>query len=358
MAQYVYLIRHGRPELPSEASYCIGSGTDVPLAPIGKAQGAAWKNCFDFLPRMYCSPLRRSKETVEAFARKDIPVLEDADLQEVDVGAWEGLTFQAIRQTYPERYAQRGIDWSIPPVGGESLEHAADRLQRSILRFLSATTGDVLAVTHEGCIRALMQRLLWLDTKREAMFKQPYGSLTVLRYEQGQLMVTAIGKLPDDIPTDDEIENIWNIYGTPAEVRNHCYAVRDECLRICSSLRKNGISLSTGLIGAAAMLHDVFRPAGRVHPQMAASMLRERGYIKIAALVELHHDAAAAGEIIDGTAILYLADKLIRGDCRVSLEERFSASRSKCLDAEARQKHRQRFEAAIRIENKIKEMLH
>jgi broad specificity phosphatase PhoE len=353
MAQYIYLVRHSRPELPGNGPYCIGGKTDLPLSESGKKQANNLIHCFDFVTTIYSGRLRRSRETAEILAQGRLPITICPAFDEIDVGKWENLSFADIRREYPEVYEQRGADWSIPPVGGETLEHAADRMQKGILELLKKDTGDIVIVSHEGSIRALVWRLMHLDTKMDAMFRQPYGSITVLKYEYGALSVTAAGKLPDDVPTDEEIVEMWDVCGTPLKIRDHSRAVCEECRYFFELLRDAGHISPWGILRAAALLHDACRVAGHAHPGLAASYLRERGYLKTAAMIAGHHDPAVVTDPVSGTAILYLADKLIEGKKKVSIEKRFADSAIKCTTEEAKESHQKQFETAVRIRNEI-----
>jgi broad specificity phosphatase PhoE len=353
MARYIYLVRHGRPELPGSGSYCIGGQTDLPLSANGKRQAFRLKHCFDFVTAIYCGCLQRSRETAAIMAPEGVPITALPIFDEIDVGEWENLSFADIRSQYPEVYEQRGQDWSIPPVGGETLAHAADRMQQGILDLLEREADDMVIVSHEGSIRALVWRLMRLDTTVDAMFRQPYGSITVLKYEYGALQVTAAGKLPDDLPTDEEIVEMWDVCGTPLAVREHSRAVCEKCRYFFELLRDAGCISPWGILRAAALLHDACCRTGCKHPDLAASYLRERGYLKTAAIVAGHHDSSVAMDPLSSTAILYLADKLIEGTRGVSIETYFAHNAAKCRTKEAQEQHRQQYEAAVLIRNKI-----
>ena len=355
MGQYVFLIRHGKPFFPDNKSFCIGSRTDVPLCDEGIKQAQAWIPYFEFIESIYCSPLLRSKKTAEIIASGRIPIQEMAELREINVGSWEGKSFQEIRQQYPDLYQKRGEDWAAVPLGAETLEQAADRMQQVVLRILEKTAHNAAVVTHEGSIRALMYRLMKLDPKIDTMFRQPYGSVTVLNYTDNKLIATAVGKLPDDSPSIKEIHELWDDCGTPVNVREHCIAVWDECRRISNYLLDREVPVSQEVLHAAALLHDLCRSSGRVHPQMAAAILRERGYMKIANSIEQHHCIATMKRRIDEVSILYLADKRICGNTKVTLEERFASSWSKCLTAEAKLRHQGQYDAAVRIQRMIEQ---
>jgi broad specificity phosphatase PhoE len=354
MARYIYLLRHGRPELPAQGACCIGRRSNPPLGETGRIQAAAWQGCFDWVAQIWCSSLQRSRQTAELLTGKPIKLPVQPGLDEIDVGQWEGLSFAAIRERFPERYAARGLDWALPPTGGEELPQAADRMQSAMWAMLKNESGDVAAVGHEGSIRALIWRLERLNPQEDAMFRQPYGSLTVLKYEYGALTVTAAGKLPEDFPADDEVEEIWDLCGATPQIRAHCRAVADECLELREKLKKLQVLIPWQSLRAAALLHDACRLTGREHPELAASILRERGYLKVARMIEGHHDPASCSGTMDGAGVLFLADKRILETTKVTLEERFAASLPKCQTVEAKKKHQERLEAARVIQKRMR----
>lgn len=90
--------------------------------------------------------------------------------------------------------------------------------------------------------------------------------------------------------------------------------------------------LNRALLSAAALLHDICRTEPN-HAFVGAQKLRDLGYPEIADIVAVHHDWS--GGPFDESALLYLADKHMQGDQRVTLEERFERSRAKCHTEQA-----------------------
>ena len=168
--------------------------------------------------------------------------------------------------------------------------------------------------------------------------------------------MTAEGVLPEAFPDDSEICEILKICKTPDEVIRHCEAVCAAADELCAKLCKAGLGLSREQLRAAAKLHDMCRTIGTGHPKAAARILRERGYMKIAYMIEHHHDIWENDQLDEGQ-ILFLADKLVLGSRRVTLEERFEESLKKCRTAEALKKHTERKEQAFRIDRKISQHL-
>lgn len=127
-----------------------------------------------------------------------------------------------------------------------------------------------------------------------------------------------------DIPTAAEcaaiLENPDFVSGTTAA---HCLAVSKLAVflgdRICTG--NNNIDLSR--ISAAAMLHDVAK--GRPdHAREGAKLLSELGFSGIADIVAGHMDIDFPEEAsLTDREIVYLADKLVKGDTLVPLSARF-----------------------------------
>jgi HD superfamily phosphohydrolase YqeK len=119
------------------------------------------------------------------------------------------------------------------------------------------------------------------------------------------------------------------------------------CLLIYIGIR---FDLKSGLAALVALLHDVARSEPG-HARLGAAWLRELGYDKAAGLVEQHHDLQS--EELNEAAILYIADKCVQGERRVSVQERFAESERKCLTAEAKASHAARLARALRIREEI-----
>ena len=117
-----------------------------------------------------------------------------------------------------------------------------------------------------------------------------------------------------------------------------------------AALREKGVLLDAEAVHAAALLHDIAR-AEKDHPAIGALWLRELGYPELSEIVRQHHDPD--GTQIDEAAVVYIADKAVRGDMRCGIEERFAASLKKCATPEAREAHARRCETAKAIRNEI-----
>ena len=152
----VALLRHGRTEW-NDARRLQGRA-DVPLSAAGRAQVRAWRLPAELAgARFVASPLARASETARLLAGA-APAIE-RDLVEMDWGRWEGETFASLRETASAAFAAaeaRGLDFRPP--GGESPRDVQRRVAGWFAR-VAGEAGPIVAVTHNGVLRALLAQL-------------------------------------------------------------------------------------------------------------------------------------------------------------------------------------------------------
>ena len=98
-----------------------------------------------------CSRFLRTRQTIElALANRRIPLRVDADLDEVDAGAFEGAPITAYwAWTEQHRPGDR-----FP--GGESLDGASQRYTAAVRRLLGRREQATLIVCHELALRSIL----------------------------------------------------------------------------------------------------------------------------------------------------------------------------------------------------------
>ena len=151
----VYLIRHALPAFPNGSKVCLGI-TDIPLGHQGIAQAKSMAAALPPVTSVYSSPLRRAIQTAQTIG---LPVQILSGLREIYAGDWDGLTFAEIRQRYPELYAARGLDQTIPPPGSEDEEAALFRFRVDLEKAAANASGDFAVVAHGGIIAKYLQSL-------------------------------------------------------------------------------------------------------------------------------------------------------------------------------------------------------
>ena len=149
----VYLIRHGLPDFPGGKGMCIGT-TDIPMGEKGLKQAAAMAKILPPVTAVFSSPLTRAVQTAQAIG---LPVVILDDLREMYAGEWDGLTFDEIRQRYPELYAARFHDLTIPLPGAEDHEKGLARFKGAMEEAAKQSPGDFAVVAHGGIIAQFLQ---------------------------------------------------------------------------------------------------------------------------------------------------------------------------------------------------------
>lgn len=114
----VILVRHAR--TPHNLEGRLQGRLDTPLGPDGVAQAARVAGALvsRYQPdAVLTSPLQRARDTATAIARAaEVPLRVDDALTQRDYGPWQGLTWEEVRERWPEQYAVRraGGDPDVP----------------------------------------------------------------------------------------------------------------------------------------------------------------------------------------------------------------------------------------------------
>lgn len=171
----VYLIRHGQPNFPGGKKMCIGS-TDIPMGEEGLAQAAEMAKKLPPVTAVFSSPLTRALQTAQAIG---VPVTILPDLRELHAGQWDGLTFEQIRVLYPELYAARAKDLTLPLPGAESNALGLSRFTAALEGAAGMAPGDFAVVAHGGIIAQFLQSIsgIW--------YKPDYAEMIRLSFENG-----------------------------------------------------------------------------------------------------------------------------------------------------------------------------
>ena len=125
-------------------------------------------------------------------------------------------------------------------------------------------------------------------------------------------------------------------------------------IALVCALAAAGVCLDETPVYAAALLHDVSKGTPD-HALAGAGLMSQLGYPVLAPLIAQHHDIEDPARV-DEALVVYMADKLCRGDRRVSVSGRFRASFDKCRDAEALAAHDRRYKAALTAAHTINDI--
>lgn len=150
----IYLVRHAEAE---GNLYRIAQGHyNGIITPRGYQQLAALKKRFESvqIDAVYSSDLFRARTTARAiYEPKGLEVQLDEQLREVNMGSWEGRTWQELTMEDPQQMYNFNRDlsqWEIE--GGESVAHARDRMIAALKRIAKANEGKTVAVVSHGAV--------------------------------------------------------------------------------------------------------------------------------------------------------------------------------------------------------------
>jgi len=181
--QKIWLARHGAVDIPGQGRRYLGH-LDVPLSASGRGQAGALQARLRRIPlsAVYCSDLRRGVETAEIIAEAHgLKPIHRLEFREISLGAWEGLTFDAVKERFPEEYAARGRDFSrFRPPGGESFLDCGHRVLPALYAALASTPGDLLVVGHAGVNRILLSLAQGRSLANLFDIPQEYGCLNLI----------------------------------------------------------------------------------------------------------------------------------------------------------------------------------
>ena len=171
----IYLIRHGLPDFPGGKRMCIGT-TDIPMGPEGLAQAAQMAEVLPPVTAVFSSPLTRAVQTARAIG---IPITILDDLREMYAGEWDGLTFDQIKQKYPQLYTARGADQTLPLPGAEDHSDGLARFSGAMAAAAEAAPGDFAVVAHGGVIGHFLKSI-------SGIWRKPgYAQIIPLIWEKG-----------------------------------------------------------------------------------------------------------------------------------------------------------------------------
>lgn len=151
------------------------------------------------LDAVYCSPQPRTQQTARPLAEaRGLEIRVEPAFDEVDLGEWQGRTFEEVRhqEAWRQWLERRG---SAQPPGGEPFDGVPRRAMAG-LRTLLARHPDryVMIVSHGDVLKAMIADVLGLSLDRLESFDVAPASVSVLAMGEGwaQLrLLNAVGAL-------------------------------------------------------------------------------------------------------------------------------------------------------------------
>lgn len=180
----VHLIRHG--ETVDSDSRRYKGHIDVPLSENGIEQvkrAALYLRENTEFNAIYCSNLSRALNTAEIIAGPFglKPVIHNG-LKERGFGVWEGMSFDEIKEKWPDAFAswaENPVKFS--PMGGESTLDVRARAMKAFNELVSKHSGDSIAiVAHGGINRVILCELLGIPLENIFRIEQEFAALNII----------------------------------------------------------------------------------------------------------------------------------------------------------------------------------
>lgn len=178
----ISLLRHGLTIANEKRAY-IG-WTDSPLSERGERSLQAKNYPQGSVQLLFSSPLQRCLATADIlFPQQKAQVIEE--LKEMNFGAWEGKTYDELKDRPIYRQWLNDI-FSEPIEAGESYSQfsnrIADGLEKVYERAIDKQVNHLAIVTHGGVIRLILHRL-FPEEKTFFDWEIPYGAGYELSWE-------------------------------------------------------------------------------------------------------------------------------------------------------------------------------
>jgi broad specificity phosphatase PhoE len=180
-----YIVRHADKE-QGNFYHPVLRHQDEPISAKGITQAQKLSAYFTVkaVNKIYISNYIRTKQTIETVAQKlKMPPIMDSRLNEIDNGAFEGLSEQEIQGRFPEvwnAFKERNRDFQFPE--GESGEAARRRIV-SFMKEKLEDKEDILIVSHDGLIRLWMCTILGMPVYRRWEFRVDTCGIMEIEYQ-------------------------------------------------------------------------------------------------------------------------------------------------------------------------------
>lgn len=192
----IYVIRHVQAE--GNLYRHLQGHWDGDVTLRGKAQMERLAARFRDVPidAVYTSDLKRARFTALAFTRgRDVPLIEDRRLREINIGPWEGEPFANMIWENPALFESFLTDPEhFYLEGAETYREVQERALEALREIAEANPGRTVAITTHGItIRCMLAGVLGVpisDTEAVPLFANT--GVAHLRYEDGRFEVLAI----------------------------------------------------------------------------------------------------------------------------------------------------------------------
>ena len=195
----IFLVRHGEVAGNVGDKPTFVGWNDLPLNARGceQAERVAEYLASEKVQAVYSSDLQRAKNTAEKIAAiHGLSVRIDADLREVNYGAWEGLGESELVREYSLQWQARQNDpWNVTAVEGESYQQMWHRfLPKWNALVENHVEETAVLVAHNGLIRMLLCFLLGAPFENFKRVHVSNGGVSRIQIDGSKILVESMGE--------------------------------------------------------------------------------------------------------------------------------------------------------------------
>lgn len=199
----LYMIRHG--ETDKNKGMLLQGQSDSELNEYGRELARKTRDGLAEVPfdLAFTSPLRRAKETAQILLTgRTVPLIEDARIQEISFGKYEGLCFGKENFNIPDEnfmnFFDNPNDYMVPE-GGEAFGAVIERtgeFLRELWGKEEYQNATILVSTHGCALKALLANITNAPVEQfwgEGVHKN--CAVTIVDVQDGQAKIVEEGKI-------------------------------------------------------------------------------------------------------------------------------------------------------------------
>jgi alpha-ribazole phosphatase len=195
----ILLIRHGETEYNNSKKFT--GITDVGLNERGRAQAVRLGEILEneVIDLIYSSDLKRCIDTGHHL-KCAAGIILSKELREMNFGRWEGLTYDEIRQKYPDELEKWEADWTdFIITSGESFSIMSKRVIKEFEDILKKhdccnRDGRIAIISHSGCIRTILAHYIIGSVNESWKFRVENAAVSRLRIDKDYIYLKSLNE--------------------------------------------------------------------------------------------------------------------------------------------------------------------
>lgn len=187
----IYFVRHGQTNWNKIGK--IQGALDIPLNQTGIEEanklGKFLFNNEEIKPNyLYTSPLKRAKKTAKIISSYiNIPIKIENGFKEIDLGDWDGMSWEVIKREQKEYYHQWLNDiGNVCTPNGENYFEAGRRGIDTLKKILKDKddNSEVMIVSHSGMIKTILCLFSGVPFIKRRMYEMGNCGIVVFNYDK------------------------------------------------------------------------------------------------------------------------------------------------------------------------------